>query len=129
MTENGMKVLIGSQVKYIISELANMKGDFSKRLKIKFHDELGLISKYINDLSAYYPILAHHWSMAAGENKDHKEALMKTIEYLELSGETALRSGAFNESYQFLKNAIGLYDSLPDFERNSEHCSTNLPCG
>jgi len=77
-------------------------------------------SLYINDLSAYYPILAHHWSMAAGEQRDHKVALLKTIEYLELSGETALRSGAFKESYQFLKNAIDLYDSLPDEEKNIE---------
>ncbi len=91
-----------------------------KSKRRQYHERVALVyeSKYINDLSTYYPILAHHWSMAAGENKDHKEAQMKTIEYLELSGETALRGGAFKESYQFLKNAIDWYDSLPDSEKN-----------
>lgn len=45
----GMKVLIGSQVEYIINNLSSMKGDFSKRISIKFNDEIGLISKYINE--------------------------------------------------------------------------------
>ena len=46
----GMRVFVGSEVEYIIKELAEMKGDFSKRLEIKFHDEIGLISRYINEL-------------------------------------------------------------------------------
>ena len=45
----GMKVLVGSQVENIIHELSSMKGDFSKRLSIKFNDEIGLISKYVNE--------------------------------------------------------------------------------
>lgn len=45
----GMKVLVDSQVKTVISDLSSMKGDFSKRIAIKFNDEIGLISRYINE--------------------------------------------------------------------------------
>jgi len=93
-----------------------------KSKRRKYHQRVAEVyeSKYKNDLTTYYPILAQHWSIAAGENRDHKEARMKTIEYLELAGEAALRSGAFKESYQFLKDAIDWYDSLPDSEKSLE---------
>jgi len=46
----GMKFIVGSRVKYIISELVEMKSDFSKRIKISWKDEIGDISQYINEL-------------------------------------------------------------------------------
>ena len=44
-----MKFLVGDQVKSIVLQLSAMKGDFSKRLTIKFNDEIGKISTYINE--------------------------------------------------------------------------------
>lgn len=44
-----MKFLLGNQVETVIKQLANLKGDFSKRLSIKFDDEIGKISTYINE--------------------------------------------------------------------------------
>ena len=44
-----MKLFVGDQVKTIVSQLSAMKGDFSKRLTIRFHDEIGKISAYVND--------------------------------------------------------------------------------
>ena len=45
----GMRVLVGKQVEEMIGELSAMKGDFSKRLTIKFEDEIGLIARYVNE--------------------------------------------------------------------------------
>lgn len=44
-----MKLLVGNQVETIIKQLLDMKGDFSKRLSIRFNDEIGKISTYVNE--------------------------------------------------------------------------------
>jgi class 3 adenylate cyclase/tetratricopeptide (TPR) repeat protein len=49
-------------------------------------------------LAPHYALMAHHWSRA-----DDPE---KTVAYLELAGEQALRSGAFEEALFFLSEAI-----------------------
>jgi class 3 adenylate cyclase/tetratricopeptide (TPR) repeat protein len=54
-----------------------------------------------DDLSPYYPILAHHWSLA--------EEDCKAIDYLEKAGEQALRRGAYREAADFLNRAIALH--------------------
>jgi class 3 adenylate cyclase/tetratricopeptide (TPR) repeat protein len=50
------------------------------------------------ELGPHYALMAHHWSRA--DNPD------KTVTYLELAGDQALRSGAFEEALQFLARAI-----------------------
>jgi tetratricopeptide (TPR) repeat protein len=52
------------------------------------------------DLSPHYPLLAHHWRIA--------EDAEKQIKYLELSGENALRNGAYRESIVFFLELIAL---------------------
>jgi class 3 adenylate cyclase/tetratricopeptide (TPR) repeat protein len=54
------------------------------------------------NLSAYYPLLAYHWSRAGDERK--------AIDALERAGEQALRSGAYREAVSFLLEAIVLED-------------------
>ena len=66
----GMKVLVGSQVEYIVNELAKMKGDFSKRLNIKFQDEIGLISKYINEFLEDSAVFIRETKKAVNTNKE-----------------------------------------------------------
>lgn len=51
-------------------------------------------------LAPHYALMAHHWSRA-----DDPE---KTVAYLELAGDQALRSGAFEEALQFLSQAIDI---------------------
>jgi class 3 adenylate cyclase/predicted ATPase len=92
----------------------------SKRRQYHHRAAMAYEKKYKNDLMAYYPILAYHWALAAGENMDHREAAIKTINYLQLAGETALRSGAFKEAYEFLNKALDWYDSLPNSEKKLE---------
>jgi class 3 adenylate cyclase/predicted ATPase len=92
----------------------------SKRRQYHHRVAMAYEKKYKVDLMAYYPILAYHWSVAAGENGDYREAVIKSIKYLELAGETALRSGAFKEAYEFLNKALDWYDLLPDSEKNTD---------
>ena len=52
------------------------------------------------DLSAFYPLLAHHWTRA--------EVACKAIDYLEVAGAQAMRGGAYQEAVLFLRDAIRL---------------------
>lgn len=53
---------------------------------------------FVRDLVTYYPVLAHHWKQA--------DVPVKAIEYLEKSGGTAFRNGAYREAIQFLSQAL-----------------------
>ena len=55
---------------------------------------------YSDDLSPYYPLLAHHYSQA--------EDQQKTIEYMVKSGEQALSQFANQEAINFLSEALKL---------------------
>lgn len=60
-----------------------------------------------DDLSPYYALLAHHWEKA--------EVPAKAIEYLEKSGEQALRSFANEEAAAFFEQALKLAkDTVPE---------------
>jgi predicted ATPase len=52
------------------------------------------------DLASLYPLLAYHWGRA--------EEPTKTLAYLELAGEQALRVGAYQEAVDFLTEALSL---------------------
>ncbi|MFA6192613.1 MAG: methyl-accepting chemotaxis protein [Sulfurimonas sp.] len=66
----GMKLLVGSQVERIVNELSSMKGDFSKRLTIKYNDEIGLIAKYINEFIENSASFIRDTKHAVATNKD-----------------------------------------------------------
>ncbi len=53
---------------------------------------------YVDDLSPYYPLLTHHWSIAGDATK--------AIDYLEKAGDQALRSGACREAAGFFTRAL-----------------------
>ena len=72
------------------------------------------------ELTGYFPILAHHWTLAAGENREDKKAVAKAKDYLEKSGELALRNGAFPEAIAFLQQALDWYESLPESDKELE---------
>jgi class 3 adenylate cyclase/tetratricopeptide (TPR) repeat protein len=52
------------------------------------------------DLASLYPLLAYHWGRA--------EEPAKTLAYLELAGEQALRAGAYQEAVDVLSDAVAL---------------------
>ncbi len=70
--------------------------------------------KHADDLSPYYPLLAHHWRRA--------EIKGKAIDYLEAAGAQAIRSGAYQEAVFFLQEAVRL-DNTPE-EQTAGLCGT-----
>jgi class 3 adenylate cyclase/tetratricopeptide (TPR) repeat protein len=57
-----------------------------------------------DDLSVLSPLLAHHWAGA--------DEPVKTVRYLELAGEQALRAGAYQETVDFLTQALKVSERL-----------------
>ena len=57
-----------------------------------------------DDLASLYPLLAYHWGRA--------EEPTKTLAYLELAGEQALRAGAYQEAVDFLTDAVALAGTI-----------------
>ena len=55
---------------------------------------------HAEDLSPFYPLLAHHWSKA--------EIAEKAIDYLEKAGEDAMRGYANREAVRFFSEALAL---------------------
>ncbi len=55
---------------------------------------------HAEDLSSFYPLLAHHWGQAGVAHK--------AIDYLEKSGEQALTGGAYREAVGFFVEALAL---------------------
>jgi class 3 adenylate cyclase/tetratricopeptide (TPR) repeat protein len=55
-------------------------------------------SSFMQDIVTYYPVLAHHWKQA--------DVPQKAVEYLEKSGEMALRNGTYREAIQFFSQAL-----------------------
>jgi class 3 adenylate cyclase/tetratricopeptide (TPR) repeat protein len=53
---------------------------------------------FMQDIVTYYPVLAHHWKQA--------DVPQKAVEYLEKSGEMALRNGTYREAIQFFSQAL-----------------------
>jgi class 3 adenylate cyclase/tetratricopeptide (TPR) repeat protein len=60
---------------------------------------------YSDDLTPFYPLLAHHWS-----NTDDKQ---KSIDYLGRAGGQAARIGAHDEAINFLSRALELNRQTP----------------
>jgi tetratricopeptide (TPR) repeat protein len=63
---------------------------------------------YADDPSPYYPLLAHHWSNAAGKPTVEPSAGARAIHYLEKAGEQAMRRYANAEAVRFLEEALEL---------------------
>jgi hypothetical protein len=68
----------------------------------------------VEDLASLYPLLAYHWGRA--------EEPTKTLTYLELAGEQALRLGAYQEAVDLLTQALsgaGAVQPPPDAVRQA----------
>jgi len=58
-----------------------------------------------DDLSRFYPLLAHHWLIASESTQDHT-ATRKAIQYLEKAGEAALRDYANREAVEYFNHLL-----------------------
>ena len=63
---------------------------------------------YNDDLSPFYPLLAHHWSRAVLGGAADPGRQAKAIDYLEKAGEKALLSYANQEAVRFFSEALSL---------------------
>ena len=68
----------------------------------QLHHTIGLWyeERYADDLSPWYPLLAHHWRQA----NDAAKALL----YLEEAGKQALHNGVYQEAVLFFQDALAL---------------------
>ena len=66
----------------------------------------------MRSITGYFSILAYHWTLAAGENREDKKAVAKAKDYFEKSGELVLRNGAFPESDKELEQELKLLKIL-----------------
>lgn len=77
--------------------------------------------RYAENLTPYYTLLAYHWEKV--------ENTSKTIEYLEKSGEQALRSFANAEAASFFERALALAkDAVPEIN-SSRRTAWELQAG
>jgi len=65
-----MKFFLRNQVDTIVKLLASMKNDFSKRLPVKYDDEIGKISTYINEFLADSAKFIRDTKQAVVKNQD-----------------------------------------------------------
>ncbi|MFT7694897.1 MAG: putative ATPase/class 3 adenylate cyclase, partial [Candidatus Latescibacterota bacterium] len=70
--------------------------------------------------TAQYPLLAHHWSLAAGEHRENGTAVAKARFYWQGAGEQAMAAGAFPDAVVFFRQALDYYESLPKSEQRVE---------
>jgi tetratricopeptide (TPR) repeat protein len=64
--------------------------------------------EYAADLSPYYSLLAYHWQRAAEHPQAPPVIRFKAIDYLDLAGDQALRSSAYQEAIDFYERAMSL---------------------
>ncbi len=68
---------------------------------------------YTDDLSPFYPLVAHHWTRALGTETPDPTSLAKALEYLGRAGEQALQNYANKEAVEFFGEAIRLAERSP----------------
>jgi predicted ATPase/class 3 adenylate cyclase len=73
---------------------------------------------FASELAAYYPLLAKHWSAA--------DRAVQAIDYLEKSGQTALRDHANEEALEFLEQALAM--ATPDIADDSRRATWLRQC-
>jgi tetratricopeptide (TPR) repeat protein len=79
---------------------------------------------YADDLPAFYPLLAYHWSQAIGNRPGGSTPVTKALDYLEKAGEQALRSYANQEAVRFFSEAIAISKTSLDQPRQTTRRST-----
>src|SRR6185503_9114551 len=73
---------------------------FAQRRELHYAVATWYEQVYAEDLSPFYPFLAHDWRRA--------NIIPKAIDYLELAGEQALRNNANEEAVAFFSQALEL---------------------
>ncbi|MFB2972384.1 AAA family ATPase [Aerosakkonema sp. BLCC-F183] len=94
---------------------------FSQRRQLHYAVAQWYEQNYGDDLSLFYPVLAHHYSLGVNIGHSRTKEVSKAIDYLEKAGEQALANYANQEAVRFFKDALALHD-------RTESSSSKLLC-
>lgn len=86
---------------------------FSQRRQLHYAIAEWYEQNHADDLSPFYPVLAHHWSRSIETEQGWSLQVLKTIEYLEKAGEQALRTYSLREAVRFFSEALTLGSKEP----------------
>ncbi len=67
---------------------------------------------YADELSPYYPVLAHHWRKVAEAGGNEPNLIKKAIDFQEKAGEQALANYANQEAIDFFGTALSLDEQV-----------------
>jgi class 3 adenylate cyclase/tetratricopeptide (TPR) repeat protein len=98
---------------------------FSHRRQLHYAVAQWYEQNHTDDLSPFYPVLAHHWSHAVEPGRGWSISVLKAIDYFEKAGEQALRAYSLQEAVRFFSQALSLV-SVESKVLISESDSTNL---
>lgn len=76
---------------------------------------------FADDLSPYYPLLAHHWWQAVAQRQFEPQLVLRAIAALEHAGEQALRNYANREAVRFFSQLLELDRSLDAAQNPTDH--------
>lgn len=94
---------------------------FSQRKELHCRAAEWYEARYTDDLSPYYPLLAHHWTKA--------EDAERAIHYLEKAGEQALRNFANEEAINFLSQALAVDEAAGRISDQSRRALWEIKIG
>lgn len=92
----------------IIREVAYNLMPFDQRRELHRAVAGWLEQTYAGDLASFYPLLAHHWRLAADGQAGDEATIARAIDYLEKAGEQALNSYANKEAARFFSELLKL---------------------
>lgn len=92
----------------IIREVAYNLMPFDQRRELHQAVARWLEQTYASDLASFYPLLAHHWRVVAGEQPADETTVARAIYYLEKAGEQALNGYANKEAARFFSELLKL---------------------
>ena len=92
----------------IIREVAYNLMPFDQRRELHQAVARWLEQTYAGDLASFYPLLAHHWRLAADGQPTAEATVARAIDCLEKAGEQALNSYANREAARFFSELLKL---------------------
>ncbi|EIJ43583.1 adenylate/guanylate cyclase family protein [Beggiatoa alba B18LD] len=105
----------------LVQQVAYQQLDPAQRIKIHHALATWYETLHADNLSVYYPLLAHHWAQA--------NVLEKALFYLEKAGEYALRYYANHEAIQFFQQALNLAEQQTLFSNQTQRAKWALQIG
>lgn len=99
---------------------------FSQRRELHYAVAQWYERNHADDLSPFYPVLAHHWSRAIETNQGWSIPVSKAIYYSQKAGELALRTYSLQEAVRFFSEAITIYSASSESPLKTQDSEQNI---